>query len=334
VVSVRLRRDTIARLLTVLRERGVSIRITDGWLRARARRRAAARPIRPRRRVPLAAVVAACAAVAAVCSQALAAPEWGAVATPSAPPARVIGRHSLGCLAGGLALPADGPGYRAVRLSRNRHYGHPDLVRFVAALGKQAREAGLGHVLVGDMAQPRGGPMSSGHRSHQTGLDVDIWFRTVPAATPLALAERESLPAWSMVAPDGTGVDRERWTPVQIGLLRAAAERAEVDRIFVHPAIKRELCTLPDAERGWLRKVRPWWGHDAHFHVRLRCPEGEEHCREQPPVPSGEGCDETLAWWFSPAATAAATAAPEIRPPDEPPLPAQCQWVLIEPATE
>ena len=48
--------------------------------------------------------------------------------------------------------------------------------------------SGLPVFYVGDMAQPRGGPLPFGHASHQTGLDVDIWFtltprpRLVPAA--------------------------------------------------------------------------------------------------------------------------------------------------------
>ncbi|MEK7690047.1 MAG: penicillin-insensitive murein endopeptidase, partial [Bdellovibrionota bacterium] len=54
---------------------------------------------------------------------------------------------------------------------------------------------------------------------------------------------------------------------------------------------------------GWLRKIRPWCGHDYHFHVRIRCPSsGSPECTESAEIPAStteSGCDETLAWWFS-----------------------------------
>jgi hypothetical protein len=41
----------------------------------------------------------------------------------------------------------------------------------------QARDIGWGKGLyIGDISQPRGGPMTSGHASHQIGLDADIWM--------------------------------------------------------------------------------------------------------------------------------------------------------------
>jgi penicillin-insensitive murein endopeptidase len=36
-----------------------------------------------------------------------------------------------------------------------------------------------------------------------------------------------------------------------------------------------------------------------HFHVRLACPADDATCNDQAPVPAGDGCDETLAWWFT-----------------------------------
>jgi penicillin-insensitive murein endopeptidase len=155
-----------------------------------------------------------------------------------------------------------------------------------------------GGILVGDMALPRGGPMPTGHRSHQIGLDVDIWFKPAPP-TPFASADREEVTAISMVSGDGESVDPTSWTPWQVTLLKRAARDPQVDRIFVNPAIKRTLCESVTSDRGWLQKIRPWWGHDDHFHVRLLCPAGEEACVQTEPVPAGDGCDASLEWWFS-----------------------------------
>ena len=110
--------------------------------------------------------------------------------------------------------------------------------------------------------------------------------------------------AISMVAGQGTQLDVAVWTGEQVELLRTAAAFPQVDRIFVNAAIKQELCLTVNDDRSWLAKLRPWWGHDDHFHVGLRCPEDEIGCFDRPPVPAGDGCDETLTWWFSEEAEA------------------------------
>lgn len=244
-------------------------------------------------------VLLAAAVLIALAAPAVAGPvDWGGLAGPTQAQSRVYGGHALGCLDGAVALPLDGPGYHAMRPSRERYYGHPRLIAFVVRLGRFAEANGLAPILVGDLAQPRGGPMRSGHASHQSGLDVDVWFRPVP---PGGVGDdaRETLSAVSMVASDGTAVDPSRWGDRERRLLRAAAEHPDVDRIFVNAAIKRALCRADHDDRRWLRKVRPWWGHDAHFHVRLGCPADSTACTQQPPVPAGDGCDAALDWWFT-----------------------------------
>src|SRR5687768_3623476 len=56
-------------------------------------------------------------------------------ATSGAPlPARAIGSYAKGCVAGGVALPIDGENWQVMRLSRNRNWGHPNLIRFLERL--------------------------------------------------------------------------------------------------------------------------------------------------------------------------------------------------------
>src|SRR3954471_3877765 len=125
--------------------------------------------------------------------------QFGNVTTPSPSfgPA-VIGGYAKGCLAGGVSLPVNGPAWQAMRLSRNRTWGHSELVGFIERLGIAARADGWPGLLVGDMAQPRGGPMRSGHASHQIGLDVDLWLVPMPDRI-LTAEEREKLAAPSML---------------------------------------------------------------------------------------------------------------------------------------
>ncbi|MFL1462188.1 penicillin-insensitive murein endopeptidase [Roseococcus sp. DSY-14] len=251
---------------------------------------------------------------------------WAAVPGPSAGPARSVGGAALGCLAGAAQLPPEGPGWQAVRLSRNRHWAHPDTVRWVQGFAARARAAGLPDILVGDMSQPRGGPMPYGHASHQTGLDVDIWLDATPGRGPLSRAQREDWPVASLVLPDQSGLDPARFTPAHERLIRLAAEAPGVDRVLVNHGIKRGLCARhPGAP--WLRKLRPWRGHDSHMHVRLPCPAGSPDCLPAPPIPAGDGCDGSLDWWLTKEARR-----PAARPPGPPPrLPAACASLLRQP---
>jgi len=209
-----------------------------------------------------------------------------------------IGYYSKGCLAGAQALPADGPHWQAMRPSRNRNWGHPALISFLerfAPAGAQA--SGWPGLLIGDMAQPRGGPMLTGHASHQLGLDADIWFRPMPVER-MTPSERDKLSSVSLVRADRLDIEHGTWTPAHAAVLQAAASDAAVQRIFVNPAIKKALCA---SEKGaaWLRKIRPEYGHDYHFHVRLHCPPGATLCEAQDPTPEGDGCDASLDWWFT-----------------------------------
>jgi penicillin-insensitive murein DD-endopeptidase len=220
--------------------------------------------------------------------------------TPLPGPARAIGSYADGCMEGAVALPITGPTWQVMRLSRDRNWGNPVLIKFIERLGANAKKVGWNGLLIGDMAQPRGGPMISGHASHQIGLDVDIWFTPMPDHV-LSREEREMDGAVNMVDPSGLDVDRKVWTPTRTALVKATAEDSEVTRIFVNAAIKKEMCSEAGTDRAWLAKVRPWWGHAEHFHVRLACPSDSPDCKAQLPVPPGDGCGHALDYWFKPS---------------------------------
>ncbi|KAF2992022.1 Penicillin-insensitive murein endopeptidase [Methylocystis sp. MJC1] len=237
-----------------------------------------------------------------------------------------IGFYSRGCLAGGEQLPVNGPHWQVMRLSRNRNWGHPELVRFLENFSaKAAQAAGWPGLLVGDMSQPRGGPMLTGHASHQIGLDADIWLSPMPRRE-LTRAEREEMSATDVVREDLLDVKPNVWSEGHIALIRAAAMEPKVQRIFVNPAIKRALCRVAEGE-SWMRKVRPMWGHNYHFHVRLFCPDGSS-CKDQDPTPAGDGCDQSLAWWFTDEALHPKKSTKSWPPMTMAALPTACQQVL------
>lgn len=230
---------------------------------------------------------------------------FGAVDQPSQQDAMPIGSYARGCAAGLVELPESGPTWQAMRLSRHRNFGHPVLIQYLEDLSQTATQIGWRGLYIGDMGQPRGGPMTSGHASHQIGLDADIWMLP-PKSLNLSRKDRENISSIPVRSADQKSVTAN-WTPRHAALLKAAASDPRIDRIFVAAAVKIEMCkTAKRSDKKWLQKIRPIAGHDTHFHVRLKCPKGATLCETQSPTVTelsngGDGCDDTLAWWVSDA---------------------------------
>jgi penicillin-insensitive murein DD-endopeptidase len=254
--------------------------------------------------------------------------------------ARAIGSYARGCLSGATSVSVNGPAWQVMRLSRNRNWGHPELVSLVERLATEAKAAGEWNgLLVGDLSQPRGGPMLTGHASHQIGLDADVWLTPMPDRI-LTTKERENIAA-TIVVKNRKEIEPKVWTENHMKLIRRAAKYDRVGRIFVHPPIKAELCKWATGDRSWLAKVRPLYGHNYHFHIRMKCPAGVAGCKDQwtPKPKDGTGCGEELAYWMSdvpwkprkPDPTK-----PVIKPKPVPPLtlsglPAECRAVIAAP---
>ena len=221
---------------------------------------------------------------------------FGVQKTASPLAARAIGWYGKGCLAGGVQLDDVGPAWQTMRPSRNRAWGHPKLIKLLKRLAEDAKQKdGWPGLLIGDVAQPRGGPMLSGHASHQVGLDADIWLNPMPDHV-LSYREREDISAKTMLDSTRLKVDPKIFTDKQVALIKRAASYPEVERIFVNPAIKKALCERSGKDRHWLAKVRPLWGHDYHFHIRISCPNAG--CQIQPPVTGDDGCGKEVDNWL------------------------------------
>ena len=241
------------------------------------------------------AAMTAVAPDSATAAEKLAKQLFGAETTASKQKPEPFGSYSKGCVAGAVQLPETGPTWQAMRLSRNRNWGYPETVDFIKDLSQfAARQPGWAGLYVGDVSQPRGGPMTSGHASHQLGLDVDIWMLP-PKRLNLSRSEREKISSISMRRSNGAYVNSS-WTRQHHEILKAAAKDPRVARIFVFPGAKVQMCKDEKGNRAWLRKIRPWWGHHYHFHVRLNCPKGARGCVNQDPPPAGDGCKDAEQW--------------------------------------
>ena len=261
------------------------------------------------RKIFLASLLAAASlylGAAPVSAEKLANKLFGAKDAPSQQAPMPIGSYARGCAAGMVELPETGPTWQAMRLSRGRNFGQPEMIAFLEDLSAQvSRINGWAGLYIGDISQPRGGPMTSGHASHQIGLDADIWMLP-PKRLNLSRADREKISSISVRSADQRKITTN-WTAQHAAVLKAAASDPRVDRIFVTPPVKIELCrTAGRKDKDWLQKIRPYWGHDTHFHVRLKCPRGATACETQKPTVAelsngGDGCDDSLTWWVTAA---------------------------------
>lgn len=230
---------------------------------------------------------------------------FGSKGDPSKQSSHSYGAYSKGCLAGAVQLSESGPTWQSMRLSRNRNWGHPQMVSFLERLSvKTATIPGWSGLYIGDISQPRGGPMISGHLSHQMGLDADIWLLP-PKRLNLSRAARENLSAQSVRSEDQRTVNNN-WTPSHMEVIKAVASDPAVDRIFITPPAKVWMCKHAKGKRKWLQKVRPYWNHHHHFHVRLKCPKESVGCKTQTPTvkqlsKNATGCDRDLKWWVTEA---------------------------------
>ena len=261
---------------------------------------------------------------------------FGGVPGPTGGAPVSVGGYSRGCVSGAVMLPETGPTWQAMRLSRNRNWGHPELVGFLIGLSQAATRLGWRGLYIGDMSQARGGPMLTGHASHQMGLDADIWMLP-PSSLQLSRADRENISSISVVAKNGLGVNGN-WSASHAAIIQSAAMDPRVDRIFLDAAIKVAMCDANRDRGAWLQKLRPTPNHDYHFHVRLHCPAGSPNC-SNPATPVAQlsggdnGCGaarQELAYRANPSTRPKGQPDPNYRHPRSfrlSEMPRQCQAV-------
>ena len=184
---------------------------------------------------------------------------FGAMSTSSNQRPSAYGSYSKGCAAGSVQLPETGPTWQAMRLSRNRNWGHPETIDFIQKLSrKAAQQRGWNGLYIGDISQPRGGPMLTGHRSHQIGLDIDIWM--LPARNlRLSRQHRESISSISLRRNKGAFVN-SNWTPQHHEIIKAAAKDKRTARIFVFPGAKVAMCNAEKASATICARSGPGMG--------------------------------------------------------------------------
>lgn len=210
---------------------------------------------------------------------------------PTNSPTTSLGEYSLGCLNGAVTFNGNEKGLLLAHKNRGRYWGHPHLIKLLTDAGNAFYKNNQ-NIILGDLSHSRGGPMLTGHNSHQNGLDVDIWFQMTKTNEALSFQTLETKEMKSI----------PKLEEDQIKLIKYFASQDLVERIFINPNFKKKLCEDTTSLRLTFdeqRKMRAWWGHDDHIHVRMKCPSDSPNCIPQKPIPDGDGCGEDLNWWFT-----------------------------------
>ena len=183
------------------------------------------------------------------------------------------------------------------------------------------------------MAQARGGPMLTGHTSHQLGLDADIWLTPMPDRE-LTRQEREEMSATDMVRRRQA---RHRSVGLDAGACRAHPRRGAepaIERILVNPAIKKALCREADRRPRLVAQGASVVGAQLSHASAHRLPGRQSGMQAAGSDAGTEGCGADLDYWFRDAIL-------NPPPPKEPPkpkppltmadLPPSCKQIVFTP---
>ncbi len=191
-----------------------------------------------------------------------------------------IGKPSRGTLAHAERLRPN-PGFAIRELSRA--YGTLETTQWLSEGVDAVREQlpGGPRIAVHDLSKRRGGRLR-GHRSHQSGRDVDLsYYQRRCGSRPCPFRR---------LNPEQLDLARQ-WA-----LLRHWLERDELEYVFMdyglsravyryarrHGATRNQLSRwfqYPRGRRHRLGIIRHYRGHRDHLHVRFVCPDTDEDCR-------------------------------------------------------
>lgn len=183
-------------------------------------------------------------------------------------------------------------GYFIMRPQRKTHFGTNELIYMIAQMGEYTKKAIPNYVLpIGDLSKEDGGIVGK-HKSHQTGLDVDVAYYFENKNLQKAFAS-----AVVIDKPHSNWMVNKQW-----GLYKKLVKTQLVDRIFIHKTLKKALCQLAiknnEIEKSdtkgdtyeTLRRLIADVDHNTHFHLRLKCSKAQIRCRPLPEPAKGTGC--------------------------------------------
>jgi LysM repeat protein len=196
-----------------------------------------------------------------------------------------IGKPWHGTLRRGTRLPS-GNGYLIRRPARAYGAAHVVAQLKQAIRTVRAEHPRLHTLAIGDLSQKRGGAISE-HHSHQSGRDLDVGFfyKKKPAGYPS-----------SFVSATERNLDKAATWDLLVAFARTADEAGGAQMIFLDydvQGILYEWALDRGVDESYLKRlfqyphgrgtrsglVRHAPHHDDHFHVRFKCPPGDNGCQ-------------------------------------------------------
>lgn len=200
-------------------------------------------------------------------------------------PGQSVGRPQRGKLVSGALLPPDSAYYRR---HPDRVWGAQHVIDHVrrAVASVRRRYPGLHRLAIGDISSKRGG-FISGHRSHQSGRDVDLglYFERVPSGYPdeFVTADKGRLhlgATWALLSTLWDA-SREPGGPARV-FLDYGVQGELYDYARSQGVSKRELRQIfqyPNGRGARGRFVSHEPKHADHLHVRFQCAPKDTDCR-------------------------------------------------------
>lgn len=189
-----------------------------------------------------------------------------------------VGAADRGRLVGGLPLP-DNPSLYTVRNKHHSYGSSHTLMQLQLAIARWRQRSNFaGPLVINDMSTKRGGRFRP-HRSHRSGRDVDIRLPAAPHVAadrpPVNVEDVDWDATWKLLE---SLLETDQVRYIFLSRSRQRALRAAALRAGVTEARLAELIEYP--RHGGPVPIRHARGHTKHFHVRFKCAEWEERCRE------------------------------------------------------
>lgn len=183
-------------------------------------------------------------------------------------------------------------GVDVIRPERRAYYGTNELTHVLDIISKLSYTLTPGYKsAIGDISREKGGKLFR-HKSHQNGVDADVAFyfknKTFQGYLASAIAVNKLHPDWMY---------EQQWT-----MFKRIQETGFIDRIFIHPLMKKKLCehaiNLGELKKNdtkslaaqTLRRLIPEKDHHDHYHLRVKCSSAQVRCRQMADPPQGSGC--------------------------------------------
>lgn len=191
-----------------------------------------------------------------------------------------------------LQKEKDPAGFKMIRPERKSYFATSEMAHLISVMGDFTKKQMPGHSMtIGDISYKNGGKIGS-HKSHQTGLDVDVAFY-FNNKTFLGYFASGVL----IDKPHGSWMVQEQWA-----LYKELVRTQLVDRIFIHRVLKKSLCEQAiksgefskDQTSGLvyetLRRLIADGEHFTHFHLRAKCSKAQTRCRQMAEPVNTSGC--------------------------------------------